>query len=69
MKKLAFIENCFQKQSPASALLVVWFKENFDVQIFWNKLWNGEPRVDLDSISEDCFDVLFLFQRIRWCQR
>ena len=47
MKKLAFIDHSFKKQSLSSAFLVDRLKENYEVKIFWDESCDGGSRIDL----------------------
>jgi hypothetical protein len=66
MKKLAFIDHSFKKQSLSSAFLINRLKEDYEVKIFWDESCDGGPRVDLRLISEGAFDILILFQQISY---
>ena len=64
MKKLAFIDHSFKKQSLSSAFLVDGLIEDYDVKSFWDDSWKGGPPIDLRLISDGDFDVLILFQQM-----
>lgn len=64
MKRLAFIDHSFKKQSRSSAFLIDRLEEVFDVEIFWDESWKGGSRVNLGLISEGDFDILILFQQM-----